>query len=158
MIWIFPKTLIKWAYSREIEDQFQREDTKLKKEIELSKKKESLLTKEAAIVVKEEKIADKKNTLENKEQRVWSRDYQDFRRSNNLSAFDYLIDAVYKHSGQIKVLDAYGKIRFQVPSHVLAWVDSLGLVTFNASQEKVVFTEKGKYFLKRFQDDNSPRG
>lgn len=83
---------------------------------------------------------------------TWPEEFEDFKKSLLYPKFDYIIQAVYEHSGDtvVKNESYYGAPpTFQIPKDILAFSHTSDLVSMDKVKGKIELTEKGKYFVKR---------
>lgn len=122
----------------------------LEKERELLKLKESKLNvfKQAIKIQKEEeRIEDESKTQEQK----WQEEYNDFKNSPFYPGFTGIEDSIYQFKGDTKDLDP----------EIKAYCDSNDIITIGdnsfSEKEKIELTDKGKYFMKNYKNENGKR-
>lgn len=152
MIWILPKTIIARAYDRELEDHYAREHKKNKKEKELNKERSVVADKQLQTAEKIESAALKQENAGTIEKQQWEKEYEQFEKTHLSQNFDELIDALYSHSGKIKVTDDYDRsVIFELDRDLLAYADANGLVNLD-NKNTISLTDKGRYFVKKYQE------
>lgn len=154
MIWVLPKTLIKKAYGRELDDLYDREFMKVKKDEQLNSMKSSLINSQKKVIEEEEAVAKKQEDLESREEKLWLREYGNFKKSNLFQEFDLIPRAIYEYYGNISVEGFNGSMEFEVPYDLVAYADSAGLIQVDTSDKRITgLTDKGRYFYSLYQID-----
>lgn len=150
--------LQKWALGRYLNSSFDRKKMYATKQREYnewilnSEKKEEETLEAIADVkrkqVKQKEAIEKTKTTEEK----WKEEFDNIKLLSFFSQFSQLTDAVYKHGGKVKVWSGAQWV-LAVQPDVLAFADSIGLITINAKDadsQQIAFTEKGKYFVSKY--------
>jgi len=153
MIWILPRTLVKKSYQRELDDQYDREFMKIKKDDDLAKKQSGVLEKQKTVVKAEEEIAKKQNELESKEENVWLKEYNDFKKTKLYDQFYLIPESVYQHYGSISVENEYDRSIFEVPTDLVSYADGKGLIKVDVNNRQINLTDKGRFFMTHYQED-----
>jgi hypothetical protein len=151
MIWVLPKTIIARAYDRELEDHYNREHKKLNKEKELDKKRNIVAEKQIQTAEKVESAAIKQEKAETFEEQQWKKEYEEFEKSQLSQNFDELIESLYSHSGSIAIYNNDPGQSFELDRDLLAYADSNGLIGYDRENSRITPTNKGHYFIKRYQ-------
>ena|GEM_PF-531878 len=166
MIWIMPQLILERAYEKEQKDKAQRLKIKLKYEQDIKDEKTKLEKKLTALeeqttkrLVATEKKVDTERKVQEKEKDLtsdWQLDYNKFATSNLYKRFDEFIACLYQHGGQTHIEDpTFGSIIFELNKDMLAYADSNNLVSYDRSKGYISLTDKGKYFVKTYQDSKS---
>ena len=144
MIWKLPGWLVNRAYAEELKHQYLRENMRLEKEEELEEKKNVNIDKRLKTVEREKEASKKEEELESKEIKIWSREYETFKNTQFHAMFHLLIRCLYANEGYLN-----GKV--PVSSDLLAFADSHKLVDYDREGRQITATDKGRYFIQRFQ-------
>ncbi len=101
--------------------------------------------------IKEEQVASEKRIQKNlSNEERWEEEYREFSKSSTFERFDQIINVIYERNGYIH--EQNGKR--PVDSDVIAAADTRGLIKFSgASRYQIDFTEKGKFFAKKYLDN-----
>ena len=152
-IWILPKSLFKIAYNREIEDEYSRKLAKLTKENELENARKNLAETQYEVVEKEIEVIKKQEEVETEERKNWNREYASFKKTEHFKTMYTLMKAVYEEGGDLRLKSGsgYPTRNLMLPTKSLAYFDTKGIVTI-PEFGKIELTQKGKYFLDRFQN------
>lgn len=85
---------------------------------------------------------------------IWSKDYEQAKNNPEFRNFNMIINAVYQYSGNTKqYADSGSWLGADLPGRLLAFADTNGLVIIDNNNDKIALTDKGKYFVRRFQSD-----
>lgn len=158
IIWKLPEWVLIPAYRKDKEYETEKRKIKNTEEMKVTilvRNLEEEIVK-TTDVVKERIVAEKK-IEEVDPTTIWEREFQDFRKNSDISVnFGLLIKAVYENNGNIDNWNQYGdKLSRLVPNKILSYAHSNDLVEFiDTTNEKIKLTPKGKYFTKRFQEEN----
>jgi hypothetical protein len=161
-LWPLQKFVLIYAYKIEQQNKVARKKVKLEQEREVENYKTLLLNKEsktinaqAKKVAAEAKLSTtKKKAAKTDPTIVWDEDYREFKTSRFFRDFRRIRDAVYEHNGYYNFNNGDGT-RFELSSDLMAFVDTEGLVKINPDGRRIYLSEKGKYFVKRYQQDTS---
>lgn len=83
---------------------------------------------------------------------IWTKDYQLAKKNPEFNNFQLLIDAVYQFNGKTRRFVQDNAWRGNnLPGSILAFADTNNLVNLDNTAESISFTDKGKYFVKRYQ-------
>jgi hypothetical protein len=149
MIWVLPKKLIKRAYSEELDNQYEREFMKVEKE-------EELLNRRKKLVKEEEQVVSRQAKLEAKESDEWDKEYEKFKASNLFSDFDGIAQSIARYNSGIKHYNRNGNLIFRIDEGLLTYSYGNGLLDLvGSNKDEIELTDKGKYFLAKFQIDNA---
>lgn len=119
------------------------EETKLKKEI--IKKTDEDIKK----VQREKTVQELDPTIS------WKEEYDQFRRSIFYRKFNLIIDCIYKHKGEINIIEDYtNRVIFELPQDILVYSHANNLINLDKEAEKINLTEKGKFFIKQYSSNN----
>jgi len=125
-----------------------------KKNLEVEKIKEETLNKK-------EKNLEKSKKIEKTEEEKWEIEYTKFKKSKYYKEFRYIKESIYIEEGRVKTQheNAYNQIisTFGIPHQMLAYSDVNQLIEIYkdiSGNELIKLTKKGKYFMKRYLDDN----
>lgn len=149
IIWWLPM-LSNWAHKKHIEFYYERKLIFDKARLEYENKEKKTLISIATL--KKEQVEVKKeiqkNTLPEDE---WLVEFEDFKKNILFKKLKQLKDVLYEYGGKTVV----GGER-QVNSDILAMAHTKGLILIKESgyQEKIELTEKGKFFLKKYLENN----
>lgn len=150
MIWILPKSIVKRAYARELDDQYQREEMKIEREQQLTKKRESLTVKQEQLVEQKQEVAKKERDLGTLEERRWQKELRNINVQGR-KAVDAAIEIIYGSDNGY-----YGDLL--VDPGVLAYLETNNLVTVDRSRKRIEPTDKGKYYINQLQINKIMRG
>lgn len=126
------------------------EDKRLSIEKGLEIKKKVVLDLTEKNIKKEEEL--EKLNPESK----WLREFLEFRNHFISKNFEYIIQSIYEHGGNISVKDhRYDppKINFQIPKDILVYCHTNNLIELNENKTKLEWTNKGLFFAKEFSGD-----
>lgn len=163
-IWPLQELVLIHAYKKEQNARSERKKVRLQAEKKLEEYRAELLINESKKIDAQAKKVDAATKLTKTKQKaastdpaiIWNDDYEIFKKSKYFTGFKLLREAVYEHNGSIYVSAYNNRGReFRVPSTLLAYADSEGLIKINQTSETVTLTSKGKHFIKRYQQDDS---
>ncbi|HAC56258.1 TPA: hypothetical protein DCF80_02050 [Candidatus Saccharibacteria bacterium] len=149
MIKWFPKKVVNHVYSWERDNELDRQRRKILYEANLAELKASIAESEKQKVMSEKETEEIRADLS----KTWQKEYEKFEKDPAFPSFKVIVDAVYENKGRIKwtqYSDGSGRELSRIPSGLLALVDSLGLVNFDNSTERIELTDKGRYFVGRY--------
>lgn len=153
MIWILPKRIINKAYSQELEDQYLREFMKVAKEEQLIERRKNLIQDQAKAVDEEERVISRQEKIENKELNAWDEEYEEFKTTSMFTSFYEIAESITRYNSEIQVWSERGK-DFEIDEDLLAYAVGNNLLNLvGDNRDSIELTEKGKYFLKRYQMD-----
>lgn len=145
VIWILPYWLTIPAFRKEAE----YKTAKRKIEIIEQRKLEEENVKKLNIVSQK---VEKKRTIEKLDPTaLWEEEYNKFNETSLHSKFIFIVDSIYKHGGQLSVIDSFtGQQIFKVPQEVLVYSHTNDLITLDKLKERMELTDKGKFFVKSY--------
>ncbi len=140
----------KWAFGIYVKNHFERKRMYREADLEYQKEK-TVYTKEVA---KEKKEQAKQKSIIKKSQTQeerWDEEYEDFKKDALFQKFQQIVDVVYTNKGETSTWAGAAYQRL-VGADILALAHAKGLVEISNqnSDEKISFTEKGRYFVKRY--------
>lgn len=163
-IWPFQKFVLIHAYSLEQTARVERKKVKLRSERNIEIYKAALLAQESKKINAQSKKVEAEVKLSETRKRaartdptiIWAEDYERFRRSNFYKDFKDIREAVYEHSGRMYVGAYENEGRaFNLSSSLLAYADTEGLIVIDQKSRLISLTDKGKYFIKLYQQELS---
>jgi hypothetical protein len=146
MIWVIPKRLLTPAYRSERAYEFEKQKIRLEYEkekgrLETAVEEQAAKTRQAT----EKKVkAEEQITLADPTV-LWEEEFQQLKNRDIYNFFDELIQSLYEQHGLVNNGD------FRLDRDVLAYADSNGLVDYDRSEGEITLTDKGKYFVKKYQ-------
>ena len=160
IIWIFPKYLLLPAFKKHEEDITERKKILIDEQRKLEQA-ETRLQQEVvkSLEVKEEKAEKTERVRRTNPEALWLEEYKEFKTTQLYQLFNYLVEAIYQKSGQIRITDYNDNIIFEVPTDVIVFADTNSLITFDPKiSRKISLTDKGKFFVKQYSlDRNKPQ-
>lgn len=182
-IWWLPKLVLIHAFTSEQEHKFAKkkirltlEQKLLEFEDEITNKKTAVIEKKSGVLEAEVAFAEKEaeaaiavakkeaeaaQTVAKKEKKaaslpdeIWSKDYDEAKNNVEFKNFNMIINAVYQYSGNTKqYYEDSSWTGVVLSGRLLAFADSNGLINLDNKTDKITLTDKGKYFVKRFQSE-----
>lgn len=151
-IFILQRYILIPFYKKNQDHETHKELYKFQKQIEVEKEKLTLSQVEKkSIDIKVESIK-KEQEIEQKESSKWASEFELFRSSRYMKDFQKIIDSIYLYRGLIK-FNSLNKVNpFQIPPSILAYADSHELIRIFQEDNKIELTEKGRFFVARYQD------
>jgi hypothetical protein len=157
MIWFLPKYVLFYAYKVQKDQEFEKAKIKIEHDRKVEKEKTKLVTQSV------EKLEATKNqvTLEKEIEKddptlVWEKEFQSFVRIDVYRRFDSLIQALFTYNGKTITYSNYdGSVVFNIDRDVLAYADANELVEYDRKEDLVTPTTKGRYFIRRYQENGS---
>lgn len=154
IIWHFPKWVATPAFKEYLRTKTEQEKLTIEaqKQLELQKVEKleivtSRVKKEHEVKKTEKEITAIDPTAD------WQKEYEEFRNDQLFSQFQWVVDAIYKNNGQVRVYDSYHeRYTFEVPQQVLVYAHTNDLITLDKERGIIEITEKGKYFIKQFSN------
>lgn len=151
IIWLLPRLVSRPAYKAQQEDVVAKANIKIEAEKRLAVQKGELIDEEIENLEKQRKKVSVEQEVKQIPEKQWSQEYVDFEGSVFFSNFELLLESYYKHEGQIKwTVDQFGDEWKSIPTDLLAYAHSSGIVELSLDAESISFTEKGKYFVNRY--------
>lgn len=141
-----------WAYSIHLKNYYDRRELYERVNFEHEKFKTTQLRDIATQKVQQKKETEKIERIQTKEEK-WRDELESMESNGSLrSAMKMTSEAVYGKDGNFTTNSGYtnGAVSY-IDSKSLSFVDALGLVEIDMERGKIVFTEKGKFFLKELQ-------
>ncbi len=143
---IFPR-LTNWIYKKDLD--FQKEKIRARQKME-----KELTENEVKIIEKKEQVLEKKEKIEKTEKEKWNEEYEELKRSHYFQKLNAVIQAMYSRDGKFSYWDdEAGEERIDVNSLEIAYFVSSEIIQ-KIEKETFDFTEKGKYFVKKFTSEN----
>lgn len=152
-IWELPKlnslahkTYLTYEFIRKAE--FHKQNTVFQETVAGEKEKESKALKRQ-VVAKEE------ITSQLTKEEKWEIEYENFKKNKTFLSFNSILNSIYKNEGQISIVQDGQWVRI-INANILATADSLDLILISKrnNYEYVELTEKGKYFSKKYLEEN----
>lgn len=155
VIWKFPDWFLIPAFKKDEEDKTKKRKIRIDEQKKLSEaEKELEEAKTEKLVVVEEKVK-KEKAIKNIDPTVsWNEEYELFRKSVYYNDFNFLVESVYQHNGNVNWVDR-SYIDHSIPKGVLAYSHTNGLIEFSKGNKDINLTDKGKFFVKMFSLDNN---
>lgn len=162
MIWVVPRLILISAFDKEQEHIASKREIKLKYEQNIQEQrtkleKEKTKLEEQAVKkfeASERKVAQIKKVQKTDPSIMWQEEYEQFADSPLYQRFEQLIRSLYEFGGQVKVvneLEYTTQTVFELDRNLLAYADANELIRYDRRQNIIELTEKGKYFVKRYQ-------
>ncbi|MBP7845988.1 MAG: hypothetical protein KA007_00975 [Candidatus Pacebacteria bacterium] len=143
----------RWIYTKVIEDKYKTvlinqkfEEVYTKKSLDLAEEKINLVDLEEKLKLKDPNF-------------LWKKDFEEFSKSFLYKKFSQVIFTKYSNHGLINEFNDSGHLtgkRF-LDEDILAYADSANLIVINnnrQSDEEIDLTEKGKFFVLKYQESN----
>ncbi len=151
--WIFPYGT-RIFFRRNIKNQRALKIIELQESQKEKKKQKELIQEETALIKKEieknkiEKIAERESP-----EILWTKEFDEFRKTLLFEDFSFIIESIYKHNKNISIQGPheYSSPIFQIPSNILAYTHLRNLVEISNDGRKISLTDKGKFFAKKFE-------
>jgi len=163
-IWPFQKYVLIHAYSVEQKARAERKKVRLNADRLVEKYKADLLNNESRkINAQSKKVAAEAKLSQTRKRAaktdpaiLWDQDYEAFKKTGFYDIFSRIREAVYEHNG-LTFISAYdnGGSTFEVGSPLLAYSDTEGLIQLSQKDRRISLTDKGKHFIKRYQQEVS---
>lgn len=142
-------------YEKYLEYENQNNITKLKKEKEFLKEKAAKLEEEKNVLQKEGEVKIIRKEAQFQEE-IWDKEYQNFKESKHFQYFGQLKSSLYEHGGHTWIWVNNNK-RNIIPTDLKAYLNANEIIEFGKDEnhyEVVLLTEKGKYFMKKYTEEN----
>lgn len=158
-IWVLPRWVFIPAFRKEEEDRTSKMRIRITEEQKLQQAETSLETQKVKKVEAVEKKAEIEKTIKKIDPTIgWQKEFDLLKtNSSDLAAIQNAIRVVYQTAGEYTTSNRYSDERttFIIPDFV-SRVDTLGLVdiTEGSYGQKMSFTEKGKFFVRKLQEQN----
>lgn len=142
-----------WAARIKERSNFELLEIRDKEERIYQSKKESFLKDLAeskgrqTVAVQDIQKSEKQIRANLTEEEKWEIEFLENEQTLSDNDFSAILDAIYEKKG--RVTDPIGG-HLILSRIILAFVDSLGLITFNDTRNHIALSEKGKYFAKNF--------
>ncbi len=150
MIWILPKYVLARAFRKEKEHEAEKRRIK----IDLEKQDQVLQAQLAEASTKKLEAAEQKVKTERKVSQtdpaiVWSDEFERLKPLGVYTYFDQLIKSLYEYGGRVATPNG----GFRLDRDLLAYADANELIEYNRTAGRISLTDKGKYFVKRYQNE-----
>lgn len=148
MIWIVPRYLLLPAYRAERQHEFDKRKIRL----EYDRESEKLATAREEQAAKTRQATEKRvkaeaGIVEANPEVLWEEEYAELSQLENHGLYmDDLIKCLYRYSGEASVPGTY-----RISQEALAYADANGLITFNSDNRKLAVTDKGRFFIRKYQ-------
>lgn len=152
-IWQLPKisnlahtTHLNYEFKRKLE--FHRQNTIFQGKIADEKEKE-------VTAITRQVIAKKEITNQLTQEEKWEIEYEKFKKNSLFFSFSSILKSIYNEEGRITIIQNSKWVRI-IGANILAIADSLDLISISKrdNYEYVELTEKGKYFSKKYLEEN----
>ena len=160
LIWIMPGWILIKAFNKTEEYESQKNIIKLRKEIEIERIKTELETEKVKKTkVVSEKITEEKKIKSKDPSTVWQEQLENLVLTTPvfIDALKAAVNVVYKTSGNFTTRqDEARDFAPFLPPEYLSRIDTIGLVKISKGTygNKIDFTEKGKFFVNKLQEQN----
>ncbi len=149
MIWILPKYVLARAFRQEKEHEAQKRRIR----VEIEKQDQTLRAELAEAATQNVRATEKLVKAEKAVNKVdptvgWSEEFEQLKSIAVYTYFDQLIKCLYEHGGAVNVPHS-----FRLDRDLFAYADTNGLVNFDAKADVISLTDKGRYFVKRYQNE-----
>lgn len=154
MIWWLPRLVINRAYAKEKDNDFDRQEIKIRADKKIEKLKARLEGQKRTTLREAETTRQVEKKIEKQTPEVvWEREYQQLKASNLWSFFDELVESLYRHGGKVTYIGRgfANNPEFQINQDILAYADSNALIDYDRKANTISLTDKGKYFVKQYQ-------
>ena len=152
-IWIFHRHVVNRAYKKEKENDYRRQEIKFKYDKDVESLKQRKLEKQETTLKKMSTVIEKEKEIDENAKYLWESEYRELSKLPLVKYFENLIESLYSHGGKVRVIDAYDELTFEINRDILAYADTNGLIEYNREKQLISLTEKGKYFVKRYQSE-----
>lgn len=149
-IYLFPKIFFNPSYKIEKKYQYERKRVKFQHDKEVERLRTAVTSQEVKKLDEELKKEKRTETLAERRESGWRQEYERFRKSTLFSSFEEIKESVYERFGYIKVTSE-GNIVFSIDPDLLAYAHANDLIKMDTEEQVISLTEKGKYFMKRYQ-------
>lgn len=149
--WMLP-VVTKIFYRKSLKNQKALRIIEIQESTEEKKQEKELIKVETGLIREKSEKEKVKNKVERETPEVlWEKEFEQFNKNNLLFfSFDSIIKSIYEKSGHI-ISGSLGYANyFKVPTDILAYCDANGLI--NVKENVISFTEKGKFFLKKYSE------
>jgi hypothetical protein len=149
--WVFPY-VTRIFFRKNLRNHIALKVIELRETSRSTKAKTDLVQVETELIKKESKKARQEKKAEQETPEVvWEKEFEDFKKTLLYSKFDYIIQAVYEHNGDILVPGQWNESSpvFHIPKDILAFSHTSDLVTMDKVKGKIELTPKGKFFVKK---------
>ncbi|MBI2030928.1 hypothetical protein HYT05_04870 [Candidatus Kaiserbacteria bacterium] len=166
ILWVFPflfTYLIIWHFPWWVSIPAFKQDLEyrtVKRKLEIASQKELEQKKVEELVVVTERVKKEKEVkqAEKEVERIdptsqWREEYDGFSKSIFFHKFRDILNAIYKHNGNIKVVDQWETV-FEIPQDILVYSHTNDLVNLDKTTSKIELTEKGRFFVKQISQKN----
>lgn len=155
IIWKLPKWVVLPAYTENEHNEADKKIIKISEQTRVEQKEVELQEEKAKKIAAIAKQAEESQKIKHIDPtREWENDYTKFKKIKFAYKFSKIIDSYYKNHGAITTYTDYGrKIDFDIPQDILAYSHSDGIIDIDQDNNKIIITEKGKYFIQRFLED-----
>lgn len=160
VFWI-PK-LTKYYYKKSLEFEYENKIIKSNKDKQfLDIENEKLIIKGKKLeserkVMQQEKIL-KQIRPEKSQEEVWDGDYVNFKQTKYFQEFKLIKESIYNERGATKWnWNNYGRYSNEISADSKAYFDVNEIIKISkvGSNEIISLTEKGKYFMKKYSEEN----
>ncbi len=141
-----------FCYRKDVSNEIRKENERIKQKEEFLLKERKVLEEEQENVAIAEELR-----ISLPEEKKWENEYKELSENDIFKkAMGQVKTCLYAYGGRIKVYASMGGIEFAYPSDYLAYLDANGLIEFfDEDKGRIGATKKGKYFLKKFMQDNA---
>jgi len=150
-VWVLPKYVTRYAYNRQVSDEYDLKLEKNKYDRLLQDKKVKTIDKQLEIVNKATEVRNKEEDLVKSETEEWNEEYETFKNSSFYIDFGDIIESYFEKYGIIVESDYNGNQLWRIDKDVLAYAVSNNLINFTDNRQRIELTDKGKYFVKKYQ-------
>lgn len=148
-LWEFPKWFVNSSYRKEVENQFIKEEMRLHEKDKLEKIRNEIVDKKVDTIKKEKSIVEKEQEIEDLESKKWDKEFEELKRTRLYDDFDQITVAIARYDSYVR----HGG--FRIDEDLLTYAYGNKLLDFLSNRSQFELTEKGKYFVMRYQMINN---
>jgi len=154
VIWKLPEWVLLPAFRQEEKYRVAKINTRLEVEMGIVSRETKLIEEKEKKLEAEERVIGKQKVVELANPTIgWDDDYERFKKLSFAHKFSKIIESYYKRRAEIVDTDDYNQVVFEIPEDILAYAHSNGIVEIDSNSNKIVMTDKGKYFISKFSED-----
>lgn len=153
IIWVTPKFLSIPAFRQGEKNRIKKKQITIQEELQLEVAKQELEKENIErLKITTQKIKKEQQVKKLDPSVIWEKEYNNFINSEFSKEFKYIPESIYEHSGKITIIGDFESRAFKIPTEVLIFSDTNGLVNLDHRTNKISLTEKGKFFVKKYSE------
>jgi hypothetical protein len=155
-VWFLPKLVLIHFFRREREYKTSKQLVIIREDVKVEEERAKYANaRRVTLRAEEQAIKQEQEIVKLDPRALEAEDYEQFKSTIFYTQFGLIIQAIYEHGGHYREYTTGG---FEtedpgISADLLAAADANGLIEIDNDNETMQLTDKGRYFVKRYQSD-----